>query len=239
MRIVVAGAALTLLAQCARPSSEDSASPPAMASAPRTEVAGSTKAPTRAPPESNTAAEVVDGSSKAAVDAASKTATKTAVDASVSRCLQPTPAAAPPPVAAGPAPGCPADPGGGRTLPTVRIVFPDAAGASVDAEVTSTVQDAQRGLMYRRSMAEDHGMLFDMGARGIYEFWMHDTCIPLDMVFADVDGFIVGIVENAPPLNDIPRGVACASRYVLELNAGWTRAHGVKAGQRMDIPPGT
>ena len=80
-------------------------------------------------------------------------------------------------------------------------------------------------------------MLFDTGSTGNYGVWMHDTCIPLDMVFVADDGFIVGIVEDAPPLDDSPRGVGCPSRYVLEVNAGWTRQHGVKAGQQMTIPP--
>jgi hypothetical protein len=65
---------------------------------------------------------------------------------------------------------------------------------------------------------------------------MHNTCIPLDLLYVDEDGLVVGIVENAPTLDDGPRGVACPSRYVLEVNAGWARKHGVKAGQRMTIP---
>jgi uncharacterized membrane protein (UPF0127 family) len=122
-------------------------------------------------------------------------------------------------------------------VPIAHVVFPDAGGAAVDAELVSSAQDTERGLMYRTSMPEDHGMLFDLKVQGTYQFWMHNTCIPLDMVFADVDGLIVGIVENAPPLDDSPRGVGCPSRYVLEVNAGWSRQHGVKAGQQMTIPP--
>jgi uncharacterized membrane protein (UPF0127 family) len=56
------------------------------------------------------------------------------------------------------------------------------------------------------------------------------------MLFIDFDGLIVGIVENAPTLNDASRGVGCASRWVLEVNAGWARRHGVRAGQRIEIP---
>jgi uncharacterized membrane protein (UPF0127 family) len=107
----------------------------------------------------------------------------------------------------------------------------------VDAELVSSQADTDRGLMYRTSMPDNHGMLFDMTVRMDYQFWMRNTCIPLDMVFADVDGFIVGIVENAPPLDETPRDVGCPSRYVLEVNGGWTRKHGVKAGQPMAIPP--
>jgi uncharacterized membrane protein (UPF0127 family) len=134
---------------------------------------------------------------------------------------------------------CPRDPNpaADEGLPIVRIVFPDAAGVVVDAEEASTQAQEDRGLMYRTSMPEDHGMLFDLGASQVVEFWMHDTCIPLDMIFADPQGLVVGIVENAPPLDDTPRGVSSPSRYVLEVNGGWTTAHGVKAGQRMTIGP--
>ena len=68
-----------------------------------------------------------------------------------------------------------------------------------------------------------------------HSFWMHNTCIPLDMLYLDDDGLIVGIEENTPTISDDTFEVGCASRYVLELNAGWTRAHGVTAGQKVKI----
>jgi uncharacterized membrane protein (UPF0127 family) len=115
------------------------------------------------------------------------------------------------------------------------VRFPQG-GATVRAEVATSPRETERGLMYRRSMAEDHGMLFDLRTRSDHEFWMHNTCIPLDLMFVDADGLIVGIVESAPTLDDTPRSVKCPSRYVLEVNAGWSRRHGVKAGQQMSIP---
>jgi uncharacterized membrane protein (UPF0127 family) len=152
------------------------------------------------------------------------------------RCVRPTPAT-PPPVSPGPAAACPPDPEGGpRKLPIVRVSFPDAHGAVVDAELVRSEHDTERGLMYRKSLAEERGMLFDLRVRGDHPFWMHNTCIPLDLIYVDEDGLIVGIVENAPTLDDTSRDVGCPSRYVLEVNAGWCRRHGVKAGQRMTIP---
>ncbi len=120
----------------------------------------------------------------------------------------------------------------------MHVAF-EESGAAVDAELAREQPDTMRGLMFRKSMPEDRGMLFDLGVRDQHDFWMHNTCIPLDMVYADEDGFVVGIVENAPTLNDDSRGVPCPSRYVLEVNAGWARRHGVKAGQHMKIPPQT
>ena len=118
----------------------------------------------------------------------------------------------------------------------VSLSFPDSAGTSLHVELARTENEAARGLMYRRAMPSDRGMLFRMQDRKEQRFWMRNTCIPLDMVFIDDDGVIVGILENVPTLNDAERTVGCASSWVLETNAGWTRRHGVVAGQRVDIP---
>jgi uncharacterized membrane protein (UPF0127 family) len=122
-------------------------------------------------------------------------------------------------------------------LPVVHVAFPDVGGVGVEAELVRSEHDSMRGLMYRKSLGTDRGMLFDLLVRDDHRFWMHNTCIPLDLLFVDGDGLIVGIVENAPTLNDESRGVGCPSRWVLEVNAGWSRRHGVKAGQRMSLPP--
>jgi uncharacterized membrane protein (UPF0127 family) len=153
------------------------------------------------------------------------------------RCVQPTPAVAPPGVPAGPAPGCPVDPEPSQPRPAmVQIKFPEAGGLVVDSELVRSEHDTSRGLMYRRSLESNRGMLFDLRRRDDHKFWMHNTCIPLDMLFIDEDGLVVGIVENAPTLNEDARGVDCPSRYVLEVNAGWTRAHGVRAGSTVVLP---
>jgi uncharacterized protein len=156
------------------------------------------------------------------------------------RCVLPTPPLPPPAVPAGPAPGCPADPESPEAAasppPVVRVAFPEAGGVSVDAEVVRSQHDTTRGLMYRTSLPQNRGMLFDLRVRDDHKFWMHNTCIPLDLLYVDEDGLVVGIVENSPTLNDESRGVGCASRFVLEVNAGWARRHGVKAGQRVSLP---
>ena len=81
-------------------------------------------------------------------------------------------------------------------------------------------------------------MLFHLRAREDHQFWMHNTCIPLDLLYIDDDGLIVGIAENAPTLSDDTVSVGCPSHYVLEVNAGWARRHGVKAGQKVNLPSG-
>ena len=153
------------------------------------------------------------------------------------RCITPTAAEAPPipPVASLTA--CPKDPDGIPKSQSAEVTFPEAPGTpKVDVELATTEKEITRGLMYRRSMPEEHGMLFHLEERREHTFWMHNTCMPLDMLFIDEDGTVVGIVESATPLTDSSRTVGCPSVLVLEVNAGWCRRHGVKAGQKLGIP---
>jgi uncharacterized protein len=92
-----------------------------------------------------------------------------------------------------------------------------------------------RGLMFRRELDEARGMLFLFEDESPRSFWMRNTCLPLDMVFVAADGFIVSILENVPTMNDDPRESKCAAKFVLELNAGFARRHGLKAGQSLAI----
>jgi uncharacterized membrane protein (UPF0127 family) len=176
-----------------------------------------------------------------AVDEPPAPETKPAVVASdaaaARRCVWPTPAAPPPAVAPSPRQACPSDPHP-HVLDLVTVRFPEATTgpAQVSAELARAPQDTERGLMFRTSMDEDRGMLFDLGTREVHQFWMHNTCIPLDMIFLDEDGLVVGILENVPTLNDAPRSVPCPSSYVLEVNAGWSRRVGVRAGSHARLP---
>lgn len=132
---------------------------------------------------------------------------------------------------------CPPDPDPGLKMPTGEVSFPDSTGvAPIEVELAKTPHDVERGLMFRSSMADDHGMLFKLDERRDHTFWMHNTCIPLDMLFVDDDGVIVGIVEGAAPLTDTTRSVGCPSVFVLEVNGGWARKRGILPGQRISIP---
>jgi uncharacterized protein len=152
------------------------------------------------------------------------------------RCVLPTPAEPPPEAHA--ASHCPKDPTGPLDLQHGYVTFVDAPG-SPRAAVELARDDAsrERGLMYRTSMPENQGMLFSWNNEEIRTFWMHNTCIPLDMLFISGNDLIVGVLEQVPTLNDDSRTVPCPAAYVLELNAGWARSHGVKAGQHVHIEP--
>lgn len=144
-----------------------------------------------------------------------------------------------------PASNCPKDPDGNMMLRVAKVTFPEAkadskreAGVlSVNVELAETEKASERGLMYRTQMPEESGMLFRLSTHSDHTFWMKNTCLSLDMMFIDDDGFIVGIVENAPTLSEEIQSVGCASRYVLEVNAGWSRRHGVFPGQSVVLPP--
>lgn len=153
------------------------------------------------------------------------------------RCVTPLPAKAPaiPPNAD--SWHCPTDPEPNQKLPTSEVMFPDAPSTPhVEVELAKTPHDIERGLMYRRSMPAEHGMLFRLDGRRDHTFWMRNTCIALDMMFIDDDGLIVGIVEGAEPLTESVRSVGCPSVFVLEVNGGWARKHGVAPGQKVTIP---
>jgi uncharacterized membrane protein (UPF0127 family) len=160
-----------------------------------------------------------------------------------SRCVRETPKIARRTTPKSPDPACPKDTEKPPVLRSGKVTFPAGAGAdggagnatTVTVEIAEKDKDRQRGLMYRTSMADDRGMIFWFEEKSDHAFWMHNTCIPLDMLYLDEDGLIVGIEENTPTLSDDTFDVGCSSKYVLELNAGWTRAHGVKPGQKVRI----
>jgi len=153
---------------------------------------------------------------------------------SPARCIAPWPDT-PPPVARAAA-RCPPSPEPAPKLATGAITFVDAPGQpTVSVELTRTPSERSRGLMFRIELAQDSGMLFSWDDEATRSFWMHNTCIPLDMLFIAADNTIVGILEQVPTLSDDARGVGCPAAHVLELNAGWSRAHGVRPGQKIRI----
>ena len=120
-------------------------------------------------------------------------------------------------------------------LEPLRIVT--AGGArDFNVEVMRDDQQRARGLMYRRSLPANQGMLFDFKQVQPVSFWMKNTYLPLDMIFIDQRGEIVNIAENTEPLSE--RGVPSAKPVlgVLEVNAGISRKLGIKAGDQVEYP---
>jgi len=183
--------------------------------------------PSSAPAATPTESEVGEPAASSPADAGN----------AASPCLVPSPEEPPPSAKA--AKNCPPDDiPGGLALPKEPMTFPEAPGEpTLAVEMARTNRERMRGLMFRTKLDADGGMLFDFpGTPTVRSFWMRNTCIPLDMLFITDDGFIAGILENVPTLNEESRSIPCPVRYVLEVNAGWTRAHGVRAGQRAKLP---
>jgi hypothetical protein len=120
--------------------------------------------------------------------------------------------------------------------PRVAISASDGTKrAIVRVELAVTPGQRTFGLMYRAHLDEDAGMLFIFPAAEPLKFWMRHTEIPLDMIFADSSGVVVGIVANATPYSERPVGPDTPALCVLEVNGGFCARHGVRAGDKMSF----
>ncbi len=111
-------------------------------------------------------------------------------------------------------------------------------GQTFTVEIADTDATREHGLMERTEMAKDHGMLFIFDDDAPRAFWMKNTKIPLDMLFFDADRRLVSVQHDVPPCTADPcppYSSGAPARYVLELNAGQSRALGVSPGDVMTI----
>jgi uncharacterized membrane protein (UPF0127 family) len=117
------------------------------------------------------------------------------------------------------------------------LTIQTAAGPQhFQVEVARNDADRAQGLMYRRSLAPDRGMLFDFARLEPVSMWMKNTYISLDMLFIRPDGTIARVAENTEPLSTrvIESGEPILG--VLEVAAGTARRLGIKRGDRVDHP---
>lgn len=119
-------------------------------------------------------------------------------------------------------------------LPVVHITIDTRSGSQpFTVEVASDFESQRHGLMNRRELAPDRGMLFDFHNDASLSFWMKDTYVPLDMLFIRSDGTISSIARNAVPLSTTPIRSTEPVRAVLEINGGAASALGIAAGDRV------
>ncbi len=102
-------------------------------------------------------------------------------------------------------------------------------------EIADTPQKAKIGLMYRKFMPQNHGMLFIFQPPKIVHMWMKNTYIPLDMVFFNAQGQIICLYENAKPLDESIITCPYPASKVLELNAGEIKAQNIQLGDTLFI----
>ena len=127
-----------------------------------------------------------------------------------------------------------------KGLPVKTVSVVTAAGVrKFEMEVASNDADRRIGLMNRRSLDENRGMLFIFESQGFLSFWMKNTLIPLDMIFVDEGGGVCHIVRNAQPCRAV-NDSDCAkysseypARYVLEIGAGLAQKFGIAPGDRV------
>jgi len=114
-------------------------------------------------------------------------------------------------------------------LPVVEL---GAGMHLIHAEVARTDEQRAIGLMARKEMAQNAGMIFVFEQPAQQCFWMRNTLIPLSAAFVADDGTIVNIVEMQP-LSDTSHCSVKPVRYVLEMNKGWFDKRGLKAGAKL------
>ncbi|AJC19239.2 DUF192 domain-containing protein [Pandoraea sputorum] len=118
-------------------------------------------------------------------------------------------------------------------FPTVQL---SAGMYLIKAEVAANEKDREQGLMYRKAMADNAGMLFVFEQSAGHCFWMKNTDLPLSIAFLADDGTIVNIEDMEPQTEDnhCPRA---AVRYALEMNKGWFAKKNIKAGSKISNLP--
>jgi uncharacterized membrane protein (UPF0127 family) len=106
-------------------------------------------------------------------------------------------------------------------------------GHALRAELANDDETRQTGLMYRSRMPEAAGMLFVYEAEGRHAMWMKNTLIPLSVAFIDRKGQIINI-EDMEPQTEEAHAARAPAAYALEVNQGWFRKYGIKAGDRVE-----
>ena len=107
----------------------------------------------------------------------------------------------------------------------------------IRAEVADSFATRAQGLMHRKSLAQNAGMLFVFEEAAIHCMWMKNTLIPLSVAFLDERGAVVSIADMQPH-SEQSHCAARPARYALEMNLGWFAQRGIKPGARLRGIPG-
>jgi len=130
----------------------------------------------------------------------------------------------------------------GKSPAEAALTMPD--GFAVRAELALTPDEQSKGLMFRTELKENRGMLFVFSEPGMKTFWMKNTFVELDIVFLDKNMTVGKVFHRVTPSRpgqdelEVAR-VSSPASYVLELNGGAARRHGLKPGSRVKtiFPP--
>jgi uncharacterized membrane protein (UPF0127 family) len=117
-------------------------------------------------------------------------------------------------------------------LETTSVVL---GGGAVTAEIADSESERQLGLMNRRSLASDAGMIFVFEAAVQDPFWMQNTYVSLDIIFLDASKRIVYLAKETTPLSEDYITPNSSYFYALEVNAGYCDAHNVSVGDYLEF----
>ena len=127
--------------------------------------------------------------------------------------------------------------GVGQAAGARPLLVTGADGTSeFQVEIAVSAEQRSRGLMSRRSLADDAGMIFDFGTEQPITMWMRNTYVSLDMIFIHEDGTIGHIAADTTPLSDTVIPSRVEARFVLEVGAGTSRRLGIETGDRVHGP---
>jgi len=120
----------------------------------------------------------------------------------------------------------------------IALVGPDKQAISVTVEIADDAQERSKGLMDRSELPEDHGMLFMFTTAEPLTFWMKNTLIPLDIIFFDGRGSVIGSDSMVPCTEDpcLRYTSSGPAMSALEVSAGFIEKHGIGAGWRIALP---
>ncbi len=117
---------------------------------------------------------------------------------------------------------------------TLSFVQPgDSVVRTIDIEIAETDQERTQGLMFRRSMGYDKGMLFIFEEADASGFWMKNTPMPLDIIFVGPDSQVVSIAKRTKPFSEEQIRPAAPKQFVVEVRAGFVDRFGVTEGMRI------
>ena len=115
----------------------------------------------------------------------------------------------------------------------LQIVSSTNDTLSFNIEIADNAIKTEQGLMYRSNMKDDNAMLFIFPDVQPRSFWMRNTRIGLDIIYADAEGKIVSIAKDAKPYDETSRPSNYPAKYVLEINDGLADKYGISAGDRI------
>ena len=128
--------------------------------------------------------------------------------------------------------------GVGRSAVALDLTRVTVGPATFQVEMARTAQERERGLMFRRELPKDRGMLF-VQAPGPAAFWMKNTYIPLDLLYFDADGRLLqieaGVLPCVTPTCPIYPSATATVRYILEINAGEAARRGIRIGDPLRL----